>query len=463
MKDNSFSTLPLSPELLTVVQELGYESLTPIQAQSIPLLLAGKDLIGQSKTGSGKTAAFALPILNKLRIDDHYLQALVLCPTRELATQVVAEMRKLGRRHVGLQILGLTGGTTGREQAKSLEKGTQIAVGTPGRVLDMINRERIDLTQIETFILDEADKMLDMGFIQEIKSIIKALPQKRQTALFSATFPEEIQDLSRRYQKNPVRVTIEEAEGSEAAIEQFAYDSAPNEKVNTLLRILQQHIADSVIIFCNTKATVNQIEHVLKQQGVSCACLHGDLEQRDRDRVMTMFRNGSHRILVATDVAARGLDIDSLELVVNFDLPLQVDTYVHRIGRTGRAGKTGVAVSITDQRDTLRVMEFEQATKGVVQRPALGFKNQYGLGKVFRESPMTTLGISGGRKDKIRPGDILGALTGEKGLQGSSIGKIEVQDKYSYVAVQSELANMAFEKLRNGRIKGQKFQIKIMK
>jgi ATP-independent RNA helicase DbpA len=463
LKQNEFSSLPLSPELLTVVQELGYETLTPIQEKSIPLLLDGKDMIGQSKTGSGKTAAFTLPILNKLNINERNLQALILCPTRELATQVVNEMRKLGRRHEGLQILALVGGQPHREQAQVLEKGVHIAVGTPGRVLDLINREKIDFSKLETLILDEADKMLDMGFIVEIRNVIKALPIKRQTALFSATFPEEIQDLSRRYQKNPQRVTIEETSFEGSTIDQYVYDSEKNDKLNTLLRVLQQHPANSSIIFCNMKATVNHIAEVLEQQEVSAAHLHGDLTQRERDNVMTMFRNGSHRILIATDIAARGLDIKDLELVVNYDLPAEAETYVHRIGRTGRAGQKGVAVCIADPRDTLRLLEFETLTHGKMIRIPLGFKNQYGLGKTFKESPMQTISISGGRKDKLRPGDILGALTKDMGLSGSQIGKIEVQDKYTYVAVASEVADTAIEGLRLGKIKGQKFQVKFMK
>ncbi|MGZ3770810.1 MAG: ATP-dependent RNA helicase DbpA [Bdellovibrio sp.] len=460
----NFNSLLLRSELSTVLNELGYDKLTPIQTESIPVLLAGKDLIGQSKTGSGKTAAFALPILNKIKVKENILQALILCPTRELATQVVNEFRKLGRRHEGLKVLALVGGQPARMQAEALDNGVHIAVGTPGRVLDLLDRGRIDFQFIETLVLDEADKMLDMGFQDEIVALLQALPTKRQTAFFSATFPETIQSLSRKYQKNPVSVKIEEAENSVSSIKQLVYETDEKSKINTLIRVLQQHPSDSTLVFCNMKSTVNEIFETLQKQNVSCGCLHGDLDQRERDRVMALFRNGSYRILIATDVAARGLDIENLELVINFDLPAQPETYLHRIGRTGRAGKAGLAITFADPRDTLKILELETFAKSKMERPTLGFKNQYGLDKKLRSSSMQTLSISGGRKDKLRPGDILGALTGESGgLNASDIGKIEIQDKFSYVAVSAESAETAFKKLRDGRIKGQKFQIKIVK
>ncbi|UXR63931.1 ATP-dependent RNA helicase DbpA [Bdellovibrio bacteriovorus] len=462
MSENHFSSLPLSSELLTVLQELGFAEMTPIQQQSMPLLLAGKDIIGQAKTGSGKTAAFALPILNKIKIEEAYLQALILCPTRELAAQVVGEIRKLGRRMPGLQVLSLTGGQSGREQVQSLENGVQIAVGTPGRVADFVTRSRVDLSGVKTVVLDEADKMLDMGFADEIKTVMRDLPGSRQTVFFSATFPESIEHLSRKYQRHVTQVTIEE-ENDTNAIEQIVYDSEDDDKTNTLMRVLQQHPSDSTIVFCNTKLAVDSIAELLTSQGVPAGALHGDMEQRERDRVMALFRNKSHRILVATDVAARGLDIDHLELVVNFDLPLSPEIYVHRIGRTGRAGKSGIAVTLAHPRDTLKLTAFSDLTGVKLQRPSLGFKNQYGLNKNLREAPMKTISISGGRKDKLRPGDILGALTGDAGLSGADVGKIEIQDRISYVAVANKVADTALQKLRDGRIKGQKFQVKFAK
>lgn len=464
MKQSDFNSYPLSAEILTVLQELGFDKLTPIQSESLPVLLSGKDLIGQSKTGSGKTAAFALPILNKIKLRDQNLQALVLCPTRELAAQVVTEFRRLGRRHEGLKVIALVGGQPARLQAEALANGAHIAIGTPGRVLDLAERGRIDFADLETLVLDEADKMLDMGFKDEIEALLRAIPTSRQTVFFSATFPDVIQNLSKKYQKNPVTVKIEETENSISTIKQIIYETETNDKVNTLIRVLQQHPSDSTLVFCNMKLTVNEIAETLEKQNVSCGCLHGDLDQRDRDRVMTMFRNGSYRILIATDVAARGLDIENLELVVNFDLPSQPETYVHRIGRTGRAGREGVAVTLADPRDTLKILEFETLTKSKMERPRLGFKNQFGLDKKLRTATMQTLSISGGRKDKLRPGDILGALTGDAGgLSAADVGKIEVQDKYSYVAISADVADEAFKRLRDGRIKGHKFQIKFVK
>lgn len=463
MKQTNFSSLPLSSEILTVAQELGFEALTPIQRESIPHLLEGKDVIGQAQTGSGKTAAFSLPILNQIQLQDKSLQALILCPTRELASQVVVEVRKWGRRYTGLQVLALTGGQSGREQAESLERGVQIAIGTPGRVADLIDRQRLDISNIRTVVFDEADKMLEMGFADELRYIMQAAPEKRQTVLFSATFPDSIEGLSRKYQKNPVMVKIEDVTESLPAIEQYVYESSADEKLNILFRVLQQHPSESTIVFFNMKATVNEVAEKMVELGVSHGCLHGDLDQRERDRVMAMFRNGSYRILLATDVAARGLDINHLELVVNYDFPKQPDVYIHRIGRTGRAGKAGVAVTLADARDAIKVMELEKAAGTTFLRKTLGFKNQYGLNKELRQAPMATLSISGGRKDKLRPGDILGALTGAGGLAAKDIGKIEVQDKYSYVAVAAGVANTALDCLRTGRIKGQKFQVKFVK
>ncbi|MBO9665820.1 MAG: ATP-dependent RNA helicase DbpA [Bdellovibrio sp.] len=462
MEQQPFSALTLSPELLTVLEELGLKTMTPIQSQSIPVLLAGKDLIGQSQTGSGKTAAFVLPILNQIDLKLKSLQAVILCPTRELAAQVLTEVRKLGRRHEGLQVIALTGGQPTREQAQALENGVQIAVGTPGRILDLVNRDRIDFNSVKTLVLDEADKMFDMGFAAEIKAVIKEIPQTRQTVFFSATFPESVLDLSRRYQKNPVRVVIESAPES-LQIEEIAYETEDSQKTNTLIRVLQQHQAESCLIFCNTKAAVAELTEGFSQGKVTVASLHGDLEQRDRDRVMAMFKNGSYRILIATDVAARGLDIDNLELVINYDFPLQPETYVHRIGRTGRAGKSGVAVTLIHPEDTLKLLEIENLTNRKFQKPSLGFKNQFGLNPEWRETLMQTLWISGGRKDKIRAGDILGALTGTAGLKSSSIGKIEVHDKHSFVAISASHTKTAFDRLRDGKIKGQKFQVRILK
>lgn len=461
---SDFATLDLAPDLLNVLGELGFAEMTPIQAKSLPLLLQGGDLLGQSKTGSGKTLAFALPILQHLQLRDKGVQALILCPTRELALQVAAEIRKLGRRLEGLQVLPLVGGQPGREQAEALAKGVHVVVGTPGRVLDHLERRRLDLSPLKTLVLDEADKMLEMGFAEEMEAILRRVPTRRQTVLFSATLPEEIQKLSAKFQKNPQRVFVDEEGATPSLVEQFVYEAEPAERLPVLMRVLQQHPADSVIIFCNTKAAVNEISEALSAQKASFGVLHGDLEQRERDRAMALFRNRSHRLMVATDIASRGLDIEDLELVVNYELPPQPEVYVHRIGRTGRAGKTGTAVALAGAREALRVLELERLTKNPFLRKPLGFKNQHGLSKSLREAEMRTLVVSGGRKDKLRPGDILGALTGEAGgIPAAEVGKIEIHDHVSYVAILAKTAPLAFEKLRDSRIKGKKFQIKLMK
>ena len=461
---SDFSSLPLSTELLQVVRELGYDQLTPIQAKSIPLLLAGKDLVGQSKTGSGKTAAFTLPILQKINLNGKRLQALVLCPTRELCTQVAREVRKLGRRHPGLQVLILSGGQPLFPQTTSLEKGVHIAVGTPGRILDHLNRKSLDLKDVDFLVLDEADRMLDMGFQEDMEKILAAVPKSRQTLFFSATYPSTIEAMSRSYQRNPVRVTIEDSAQSTPSIRQLVYETSPENKLKAILWLLQQHQPESAIIFCNFKASTIELAEALSQAGVSTACLHGDLEQSERDRVMAKFRNLSTRVLIATDVAARGIDIENLDVVFNFELPLKAEIYVHRIGRTGRAGKRGLAVSLVTPREKSKLQGIEKYTNATLERKTLAAPEQLEVETakkaLHRDPKMETLFISGGRKDKLRPGDILGALTGEAGgLQGTEIGKIEIHDRFSYVAISKSVAQVALQRLRDGKIKGRKFRI----
>ncbi len=446
------------------MSELAFENLTPIQEQSLPTLLEGKDIIGQSKTGSGKTLAYAVPLLNKIELKQKTLQALVLCPTRELAIQVVGEFRKLGRRLEGLQVTSLVGGQPGREQAIALKNGAHIAVGTPGRVLDLLERRRMDTMDLESLVLDEADKMLDMGFLPEIDAIISRLPENRQTLFFSATFPTAIEDLSQKYQKEPTKFVIEEGENELANIDQFFYkcDTNLKEKPNFLLRALLQHPAPATLVFCNTKAAVAELVALLESKGASAASLSGDMEQRDRDRTLTLFRNGSIRVLVATDVAARGLDIENLEVVINYDLPPQVETYVHRMGRTGRAGKSGVAICIGTATQESQILEYERHLGIKFHRNVLGFKNQHGLSKDLATSAMQTLLILAGRKEKLRPGDFLGALTAQgKGLSASEVGKIDVTDRSTYVAVAVNRAEEALELLKTKGIKGKKFQIRL--
>lgn len=454
----AFESLGLSPALLAVTAELGYTEATAVQAACIPVLLAGRDLIGQSRTGSGKTAAFGLAILEKIELAQLSVQALVLCPTRELAAQVAQEIRKLGRRHPGLQVRTITGGEPMREQTLALGRGVHVVIGTPGRVVDHLGRGTLDLSSVRTLVLDEADRMLEMGFQLALAEIIGKAPKERQTVCFSATFPDSIQELSQNYQTDPERITIEE--DAVAPIRLLQIDAEVADKVEALRWALSKLSYESALIFCNMKATVAEIEQRLHLDGASVACLHGDLEQYDRDRVMAQFRNQSVRILVATDVAARGIDVAQLDLVINFELPSQQEIYIHRIGRTGRAGKEGQALCIVSEREQSTLGAYTEGApieavqwSDTVDRAALG-----------RAPLMQTIHISGGRKDKVRPGDILGALTGEAGgLQGTDIGKIEIHDRYAYVAVSLALSADAIRNLNNGKIKGRRFKASLLR
>jgi ATP-independent RNA helicase DbpA len=462
-----------------VVAELGFLQPTPVQARAIPLLLAGRDLIGQSTTGSGKTAAFGLPILQKLDLDARHPQALILCPTRELCAQVARDIRKLGRREAGLAVGILSGGQPIKPQLEALKRGVHVVVGTPGRVLDHLTRDALTLKRVATVVVDEADRMLDMGFGKEMEKILSAAPSPRQTVFFSATFPRSIHAMTKAHQQDPERLTVAEPEGPQdlsPLLRQLAYAVDDDRRLDTLLALLQTSQPQSAIVFCNFKATVATIEQALAAARVSSASLHGNLEQRERDLVMAKFRNHSIRVLVATDVAARGLDIEDLDLVVNFELPYQPEIYVHRIGRTGRAGKAGTAVSLVGPRDRAKVKAIEAAIGSPLERQPAPSTNgaaaqegpptskptskPTGHGHRHGEAAMETLYISGGRRDKLRPGDILGALTGEAGgFPGSDIGKIEIHERFSYVAIAKGSAARAIKLLGAGRIKGKKFKV----
>ena len=457
--------LPDSPGL-AVLAELGFDTPTKIQAESMPALLAGRDLVGQSQTGSGKTAAFALPLLERLNLGTRELQGLILCPTRELSAQVARELRKLGRGRSGLSVVVLAGGEPVRDQTRVLEQGVHLAVGTPGRVTDHLERRTLRVHRVGTIVLDEADRMLDMGFQPDIEKILKALPTPRQTVFFSATFPASIRELSAKYQTEPKWVTIADAARETRAIRQLVVDTTDQERLPTLLGALASHPYESAIVFANQKVTVAKLEEALGAARLSVAALHGDLEQRDRDRVMAKFRNGSTRVLVATDVAARGIDLDHLDIVVNFDLPSQPEIYVHRIGRTGRAGKSGLAISLRTPRDALKLAAIEQYTGVELEAQTLARARSSepastrGAPSLARPATMVTLRLSGGRKDKLRPGDILGALTGEAGgLEGTQIGKIEIHDRFSFVALARDVSEKALASLRAGRIKGKRFRV----
>ena len=464
-----FASLALTPDLLTVVAELGYTEPTPIQVRCVPVLLAGNDLIGQSQTGSGKTAAFALPILQNLQLKPRSLQALVVCPTRELCAQVAREMRKLGRRHPGLQVLEVVGGVQVRPQSRALERGVHVVVGTPGRLLDHLKRDRLRLGAVKTVVLDEADRMLDMGFQPDVEEILAAVPKKRQTVFFSATFPASIESMSRQHQREPVRVTIEASEQTQAMpeIRQLALTTGGNQRQRALYWALGKYRHESVLIFCNFKKTVAELASSLASSGASVDCLHGDLEQFDRDQVLARFRNQSVRILIATDVAGRGIDVDHLDLVVNYELPSQAEIYVHRVGRTGRAGRRGLAVSFATAREEPRLDAIEELTGTTIERlpPLRDDETDLDiLATAFvQDAAMDTILISGGRRDKVRPGDIMGALTGEAGgLDATDVGRIEIHDRFAYVAVAKRVSDHARQSLSKGRIKGRRFRVTLV-
>lgn len=452
-----FNTLPLSPAQLENLDSLGYREMTPIQAQAVPLALEGKDLIAKAKTGSGKTASFTLPLLSKLNPRDFGAQALVLCPTRELATQVATEIRRLARHQQNIKVVTLCGGQSIGPQIGSLAHGAHVIVGTPGRIKDHLRKETLDISRVDTLVLDEADRMLEMGFIDDIASIIEKTPDSRQTLLFSATYPDDILSLSSRFQKNPEEVHVE-ALVDDQQINQRFYLCEKRDKLAALEKLLCHYQPAGAVIFCNTKEVVREVARHLSSAGNMALALHGDLEQRDRDKVLVQFKQQSCRLLVATDVAARGLDIDNLPAVINYDTPRDPDNYIHRIGRTGRAGKEGLALSLLA--DTER---YKLELIGAFQERELDFEAIEELPRATSQLPppdFVSLDIAGGRKDKVRPGDVLGALTGKGGINGKAVGKIDVMDYVAYVAIERKLANQALKLLQSGKIKGRKFKIR---
>jgi ATP-independent RNA helicase DbpA len=465
---HDFASLGLSASLLEVVRDLGYEQPTPIQIAGVPALLAGRDLIGQSKTGSGKTAAFALPILQSIQVEQRDPQALIACPTRELSSQVAREFRKLARDLSGLTVLEAVGGQPARPQREALGRGVHVVVGTPGRIVDHLERKALSVEHVRTVVLDEADRMLDMGFEEEVHRMLRLLGPQRQTALFSATFPEGVEALSARVLRDAQHVIVDGPEESGPTIRQQMIACEPEERLQALAWVLNQNEHESALIFCNFKASVAGLTRELQSAGLSVDRLDGDLDQIQRDQVLARFRNQSLRLLVATDVAGRGIDVEGLDLVVNFELPQHVQAYVHRIGRTGRAGRPGLAVSLVTQRQLERLAEFEGATGHALEvLDSEAVKGVYAdalLAKQATPAPMDTLMISGGRKDKVRPGDVLGALTGEAGgLSRAEVGKIEVQDRRTYVAVAHPKSRSALDQLNRGRIKGKRFRVQLVR
>jgi len=451
---NLFSNLPLSQSMLTNLESLDYKEMTPIQAQSLPLILQGADIIGKAKTGSGKTAAFAIGLLHQLQADEYHTQALVLCPTRELADQVAKEIRRLARMIPNIKVLTLCGGVSIGPQLASLERGAHIVVGTPGRLMDHLRKGSLELNQLKQLVLDEADRMLDMGFSEDIDQIVAACPTEKQTLLFSATFPKDIESISRRCQKNPQMISVETTDLNAAIEQKFFEVTSNNAKLDGLLAILGNYQPKSCIVFCNTKQTCNQVYEFLQLHNLSALALNGDLEQKQRDQVLVRFANRSTSILVATDVAARGLDIKQLDAVINFDLAHDSEVYVHRIGRTGRAGETGIALNLISPQDLSALNRLENFVSAQVELQTLP-ENKASF---YPETDMVTLNIDGGKKDKLRAGDILGALTKDAGIAGDKIGKIDIFDFAAYVAVDKSVAQKALKQLQSKPLKGKQFR-----
>jgi ATP-independent RNA helicase DbpA len=457
--DTDFARLPLSPADLRNLAQLGYERMTPIQAASLPPALEGRDLIAQAETGSGKTAAFGLALLAKLNPRFFGVQAMVLCPTRELADQVTQELRRLARAQDNIKTVTLCGGVPLRNQTASLEHGAHIVVGTPGRIMDHLARGHLQLDGLRTLVLDEADRMLDMGFNDDIVTVAKQCPADRQTLLFSATYPEGIAQLSKQFLRNPLTIKIE-AKQDLGNITQQWYEVQENDRLDAVVRLLRHHKPETALAFCNTKQQCRDLLAVLRGHGFAALALYGELEQVERDQVLVRFANRSATVLVATDVAARGLDIARLSAVVNVEVTPDPEVHVHRIGRTGRAGEKGLALNLASMDEMGRVGRIE-----LLQGQPTVWDKLDALtddGQPPAPPPMATLQILGGRKEKIRAGDVLGALTGEAGFTREQIGKIDVNEFSTYVAVERKLAHNAVRQLNAGRIKGKSVKVRLL-
>jgi ATP-independent RNA helicase DbpA len=462
LKTNAFATLALAPATLANLEQLGYLEMTPIQAASLPVALAGTDLIAQAKTGSGKTAAFALALLAKLNPRWFSVQAMVMCPTRELADQVTVEIRRLARAQDNIKVVTLCGGIALRGQRASLENGAHIVVGTPGRIMDHLERGYLVLDGLNTLVLDEADRMLDMGFFDDIAKVVKQTPNERQTLLFSATYPEGIEKLARQFMRTPQQIKIE-APQAQSQIEQRFYEVTRANRLETVGKLLMHFRPVSTLAFCNTKQQCKDLVDLLQQQGFNALALYGELEQRERDQVLAQFSNRSCSVLVATDVASRGLDISQLEAVINVDITPDPEVHVHRVGRTGRAGASGLALSLASMNDMGAVGKIEQYQH--FSSTWFGLETLTPASTDPLLAPMVSLQILGGRKEKIRPGDVLGALTNDEGgpaYTREQIGKIQVTEFCTFVAVDRQIASAACAKLNAGRIKGKSVKVRMM-
>ncbi|RBP46800.1 DEAD/DEAH box helicase [Garciella nitratireducens] len=519
---NSFEDLNLSDEVKRAIKDMGFEEATPIQLNSIPSILKGKDVIGQAQTGTGKTAAFGIPILEKVNPKDKFLQALVLCPTRELAIQVSEEINKLGKYVSEVKTLPIYGGQSIERQIKALKKGVQIVIGTPGRIIDHMKRKTLRLENLKMIVLDEADEMLNMGFREDIETILKDTSEERQTILFSATMPQEILEIAQIYQKDPKLIKVVRKKLTVPSIEQYYLEVKQSNKFEILTRLIDIYNPKLALVFCNTKKKVDEIVDLLKGRGYFADGLHGDMKQRQRDQVMERFRNGNVDILVATDVAARGIDVNDVDIVFNYDVPQDEEYYVHRIGRTGRAGRSGKAFTFVVGREIYKLKDIQRYTntkiklqkvptfqdvaevkismfleevKNIIEKNSIGkereildkllqedytaidiavallkiiMKNEekkeaidedFGSNKKGIESGMVRFFINVGKNQKIRPKDIVGAIAGETGVPGNLIGAIDIYEKFSFVEVPKEYAKKVLQGMKKSRIKGKSVNI----
>ena len=459
MASDSFSSLSISSAQIANLDSLGYKIMTPVQAQGLPHVLQGKDIIARAKTGSGKTATFGIGLLEQINPRFFGAQALILCPTRELADQVGKELRKLARSIPNIKLVLLCGGKPFGFQKASLEHGAHIIVGTPGRIQDHLNRGTLVLDGLKTLVLDEADRMLDMGFSDVINEIIEMTPKTRQTLLFSATYPDSINQMCVSILRDPVTVSVE-SEHQTSIIDQAFFKVKEYERNDSLLALFEHYQPETTVVFCHTKKQCDEVARFLDSHNIEALAIHGDLEQRDRDQVLVRFANKSCSVLVATDVAARGLDIKSLAAVINYELPRDPEIYVHRIGRTGRAGETGIALSLFIDSEKMRVNAIEEYQNKVCNIKAIGSLNRDD--KFSVHPTMATMQIDVGRKNKIRPGDILGALTGDAGLTSTQIGKIDIFDIASYIAIDRMALRKVLDYFANGKIKGRSVRARMI-
>lgn len=460
-----FAQLALKPELLHTLNSLNYTQMTDIQAKALPIIMDGKDVIARAKTGSGKTAAFGLGVLQKLDVKRFRIQALVLCPTRELGEQVAGEMRKLARGIHNTKILTLCGGVPLGPQIGSLEHGAHIVVGTPGRIIEHLHKRTLQLDHLTQLVLDEADRMLDMGFQESLDAIIEFLPARKQTLLFSATFPQGIETIASRITEKPVRVEVGE-QHTEQTITQVFYSidhlagNGEDQRISAVQILLAKARPTSAVVFCNTKRETEQLAHALIGGGFSACALHGDLDQRAREHALVRFTNQSVSVLVATDVAARGLDIEAVDMVINYQIARDSEVHVHRVGRTGRAGRHGVASTLYSEKEVFKLQRLEDTHQLEIDKQPLPDKAALRQGGY--KPPMATIQIDGGKKQKVRPGDIVGALTNQGGISGDEIGKITVLDNCAFCAVKSKLAKEALDKINQGKLKGRSFRARLL-